>query len=158
MPPPGGFYHHRQMETQMRLQVDAFFGDLVKTNGPIRHIIDSDHTFLNENLAKHYGIQKELKGGTQKVDGASAFHRGGVLRMGAVLTATSAPLRTSPVKRGVWAAGHWNLELSRKLDTGHDDDVVFDVRKRFSFAIAVFDDSGADHSKATRSLTLVFQR
>jgi hypothetical protein len=54
--------------------------------------------------------------------------------------------------------GRWTVMLHRKLDTGRDDDVVFDVRKRFSFAIAVFDDSGADHSKATRSLTLVFKR
>jgi hypothetical protein len=36
------------------------------------------------------------------VEGAGAFHRGGLLRLGAVLTATSAPLRTSPVKRGDW--------------------------------------------------------
>ena len=37
-----------------------------------------------------------------KVDGAGAFNRGGALRLGSVLTATSAPLRTSPVKRGDW--------------------------------------------------------
>jgi hypothetical protein len=37
-----------------------------------------------------------------KVDGANAFNRGGALRLGAVLTTTSAPLRTSPVKRGDW--------------------------------------------------------
>ena len=36
------------------------------------------------------------------VDGASAFNRGGALRLGSVLTTTSAPLRTSPVKRGDW--------------------------------------------------------
>ena len=41
------------------------------------------------------------------------------------------------------ADGRWTVMLHRKLDTGQDDDVVFDVRKRFSFAIAVFDDSGA---------------
>jgi hypothetical protein len=48
--------------------------------------------------------------------------------------------------------------LHRKFNTGQEDDVVFDVRKRFSFAMAVFDDSGADHSKATRSLVLDFKR
>ena len=37
-----------------------------------------------------------------KVDGAGAFNRGGALRLGSVLTTTSAPLRTSPVKRGDW--------------------------------------------------------
>jgi hypothetical protein len=54
--------------------------------------------------------------------------------------------------------GRWTVMLHRKLNTGQEDDVVFDVRKRFSFAMAVFDDSGADHSKATRSLALDFKR
>ncbi len=56
------------------------------------------------------------------------------------------------------ADGRWKLLLRRKLVTGHEDDVVFDPRRRYSFAIAVFDDSGADHSKTTRSLVLVFGR
>jgi len=56
------------------------------------------------------------------------------------------------------ADGRWTVMLHRKFNTGQEDDVVFDVRKRFSFAIAVFDDTGADHSKATRSLVLDFKR
>lgn len=54
--------------------------------------------------------------------------------------------------------GRWTVMLHRQLNTGQEDDLTFDVRKRFSFAIAVFDDSGADHSKATRSLSLSFKR
>ena len=57
-----------------------------------------------------------------------------------------------------YANGAWNVILYRQLDTGHDDDVVFNPRKRYSFAMAVFDDSGADHSKATKPLILVFRR
>jgi hypothetical protein len=53
---------------------------------------------------------------------------------------------------------HWQVMLSRKLNTGHEDDVVFNPMKRYSFAMAVFDDSGADHSKATKALLLVFNR
>jgi len=56
------------------------------------------------------------------------------------------------------ADGRWTVMLHRQLNTGQEDDLAFDVRKRFSFAIAVFDDSGADHSKATRSLSLSFKR
>jgi hypothetical protein len=56
------------------------------------------------------------------------------------------------------ADGRWTVMLHRKFNTGQEDDVVFDVRKRFSFAIAVFDDTGGDHSKATRSLSLNFKR
>lgn len=55
------------------------------------------------------------------------------------------------------AEGRWTLMLHRALRTGHDDDVTFDTRKRYSFAMAVFNDSGADHSKATRSMVLEFK-
>jgi hypothetical protein len=46
--------------------------------------------------------------------------------------------------------------LYRKLNTGHEDDVVFNPKKRHSFALAVFDDSGSEHSKATEPMTLTF--
>ena len=52
----------------------------------------------------------------------------------------------------------WTLMLHRKMNTGHDDDIAFDPHKRYSFAMAVFDDSGSDHSKATKALTLAFSR
>jgi hypothetical protein len=55
-----------------------------------------------------------------------------------------------------YSDGGWILMLYRKLDTGHEDDVTFNPKKRYSFAMAVFDDSGADHSKATKPLLLVF--
>ena len=54
--------------------------------------------------------------------------------------------------------GGWTVMLSRQLETGHEDDVVLDPKRRYSFAMAVFDDSGADHSKATQPLTLEFGR
>ncbi len=54
--------------------------------------------------------------------------------------------------------GGWTVMLYRKLNTGHDDDVAFDPRKHYSFAMAVFDDSGSDHSKATKPMTLKFSR
>jgi hypothetical protein len=52
----------------------------------------------------------------------------------------------------------WTVMLWRRLDTGHEDDVTFDPKKRFIFAIALFDDSGDDHSKATEPLILKFKR
>ncbi len=82
----------------------SFFDYLVRKDRPVGEILTADYTFLNKPLAKHYGVTKEIKsaGEPELVEGANAFHRGGILRMGAVLTATSAPLRTSPVKRGDW--------------------------------------------------------
>lgn len=56
------------------------------------------------------------------------------------------------------ADGGWMVMLSRKLNTGHEDDVIFNPKKRYSFALAVFDDSGSDHSKATEPMTLIFSR
>ncbi len=57
-----------------------------------------------------------------------------------------------------YADGSWTVMLKRKLDTGHEDDVVFNPKKNYSFAMAVFDDSGADHSKATQPMILKFSR
>jgi Protein of unknown function (DUF1588)/Protein of unknown function (DUF1585) len=70
----------------------------------VKEILYADYTFLNAPLAKFYGIDKDVKSADKvvMVEGASAFNRGGALRLGSVLTTTSAPLRTSPVKRGDW--------------------------------------------------------
>jgi hypothetical protein len=71
----------------------------------VKEILHADYTFLNPALAKFYGVDAKLSSPTgemEKVEGASAFDRGGALRLGSVLTTTSAPLRTSPVKRGDW--------------------------------------------------------
>lgn len=54
--------------------------------------------------------------------------------------------------------GGWTVMLYRNLNTGHDDDVVFNPMKNYSFALAVFDNSGSDHSKATEPMTLKFSR
>ena len=55
-------------------------------------------------------------------------------------------------------SAHWTVMAYRKLNTGHDDDVVFNPMKRYSFAMAVFDNSGSDHSKATKPLILTFSK
>src|SRR5690349_21769966 len=71
---------------------------------PVHDILFADYGFVNWELAVHYGIATKglATNGLTRVEGLARFHRGGLLRMGAVLTATSAPLRTSAVKRGDW--------------------------------------------------------
>ncbi len=64
-------------------------------------LIDSDYTFLNEELAKHYGIEG-VEGKEMRKVMLPDRRRGGVLSMGSVLSTTSMPLRTSPVLRGKW--------------------------------------------------------
>ena len=64
-------------------------------------MLDSDYTFLNEELAQHYGISG-VSGQHLRPVALTDRRRGGVLGMGGILAATSLPLRTSPVKRGKW--------------------------------------------------------
>jgi hypothetical protein len=82
----------------------SFFEYIIRNDRPAREILSADYTFMNKTLAAYYGVKKDVKStdAAEKVDGADAFERGGTLRLGAVLTTTSAPLRTSPVKRGDW--------------------------------------------------------
>jgi hypothetical protein len=64
--------------------------------------LDADYTFLNERLAAHYGI-KGIKGAEfRRVPLSGESHRGGLLTQASILTVTSNPTRTSPVKRGKW--------------------------------------------------------
>jgi len=57
-----------------------------------------------------------------------------------------------------YADGEWSLMLYRKLDTENDDDVAFNTRKKYSFAMALFDDSGDENSYDSEALTLQFSR
>jgi hypothetical protein len=114
-----GFYHFDQyrgvdtgrfpeftdeVRTAMYDEAISTFEYLVRQERPVREILHADYTFLNKPLAKFYGLDANVASADKvvKVDGANALNRGGALRLGAVLTTTSAPLRTSPVKRGDW--------------------------------------------------------
>ena len=78
-----------------------FFTKLIREDRPVSDILTGDYTYLNERLAKHYGIP-DIKGDEFRQVKVAAFHRGGLVGMGSVLTKTSRPLRTSPVVRGNW--------------------------------------------------------
>jgi mono/diheme cytochrome c family protein len=114
-----GFYHFDQfrgvdtgrfpeftdeVRSSMYDEAVSFFEHLIRKDRPVREMLTADYDFLNKPLAKYYGVNKEIKstGPVELVENANTFQRGGVLRLGAMLTTTSAPLRTSPVKRGDW--------------------------------------------------------
>jgi hypothetical protein len=81
----------------------SFFEHIVRADRPVDEILFADYTFLDRELAAFYGVEAPGLGARPiKVQGVSRFHRGGLLGLGAILTVTSAPLRTSPVKRGDW--------------------------------------------------------
>src|SRR5262249_16843287 len=80
----------------------SFFEYIIRKDRPVREILTADYDFLNKPLAKYYGVNREIKstGPVELVDGANAFQRGGLLRLGAMLTPTSAPLHTRRVNGG----------------------------------------------------------
>ncbi len=85
----------------MRDEAIHLFHDVVSNNRSLITLIDSDHTFMNERLAAHYGV-KDVKGPAMRRVKLADRSRGGVLGLAAVHTVTSYPLRTSPVLRGKW--------------------------------------------------------
>ncbi|MCI0357725.1 MAG: DUF1592 domain-containing protein [Planctomycetaceae bacterium] len=92
------------LKSAMYGEAVSFFEHIVRDDRPVAEILFADYAFLNAPLARHYGIDAtELPDGQHvRVADVAGEHRGGLLGMAAVLTATSAPLRTSAVKRGDW--------------------------------------------------------
>lgn len=79
----------------------TFFAHLIREDRPVREIINADYTFLNERLAKFYGVP-DVTGEQFKKVSVTAQNRGGLLGMGSMLIKTSRSHRTSPVLRGNW--------------------------------------------------------
>ena len=81
-----------------------FFTDFFQNDGSVLGILDADHTFLNEPLAKHYGIPGVTGEQWRRVEGIRKFARGGILGHAATLAKQSGASRTSPILRGNWVA------------------------------------------------------
>jgi mono/diheme cytochrome c family protein len=90
-----------KMRNAMLRETELFFENLIKEDRPILDLLNSDYTFVNERLAKLYGL-KDIKGEDFRKVSLAGTHRGGVMTMASVLTLTAMPTRTSPVKRGVF--------------------------------------------------------
>lgn len=95
-------YYQDDLETAMRKETHLFFDHVLHNNQSILDFIDSEYTFLNPELARHYGISGVSQDVFQKVSLGSDGHRGGLLGHGSILTATSNGVETQPVVRGVW--------------------------------------------------------
>ncbi len=91
-----------ELRADMVQEAVLFFEDVLRNDGSVLAFIDSRDSFLNERLAKFYGIAGVSGAQFRKVALPESSARGGVLTMGAVLTLTSNPMRTSPVKRGLF--------------------------------------------------------
>ena len=79
-----------------------FFEDMFRRDGSILGLLNADHTFLNESLAKHYGIDGVSGADWRRVDEIQSKGRGGILGMATLLASQSGASRTSPILRGNW--------------------------------------------------------
>lgn len=107
-----------RLRSSMLEETKRFFASVMREDRSILDLLATDYTFLNEQLARHYGIidtqgtragQKPVRPGGQPIRGddfvrvaLADSERGGLLTQASVLTVTSNPTRTSPVKRGRW--------------------------------------------------------
>jgi len=89
------------LRAAMQKETEMFFETVMREDRSILDFLNGDWTFVNERLAQHYGM-RGVKGDEFRRVSLKGTHRGGVLTQGSVLTLTSNPTRTSPVKRGKW--------------------------------------------------------
>ena len=83
-------------------ETELFIRETLRTDSSILDLLSADYTFVNERLARHYGVEGIYGSRFRKVELRDNTQRGGLLTHGALLTVTSYPGRTSPVLRGKW--------------------------------------------------------
>jgi hypothetical protein len=91
-----------ELRAAMRLETEMLFADLTREPRSVLTLLDADYTYLNERLAAHYGVEGVRGSQMRRVTWPADSPRRGVLGHASILTATSAPNRTSPVVRGQW--------------------------------------------------------
>ena len=94
-------YFDETLAQAMHRETELFFAHMVEEDRPLIELLTADYTFVNERLARHYGMPGITGNDFQRVQYADDTRRG-LLGQGSVLTLTSHPDRTSPVLRGKW--------------------------------------------------------
>jgi hypothetical protein len=85
-----------------RQETELFVESVIRDDRSVLDLLRADYTFLNDRLAKHYGVPHVYGSRFRRIDLGPGRQRGGLLRQGSVLTVTSYATRTSPVVRGKW--------------------------------------------------------
>jgi hypothetical protein len=85
-----------------RTETELFFASTLREDRSVHDLINANYTFVNERLARHYGIPGIYGSRFRRVEFPDHDRRGGLLAEGALLATTSYPDRTSPVLRGKW--------------------------------------------------------
>lgn len=92
----------QNLRDAFRKETELLFADMLHQDQPVTFLLDPPWTWLNERLARHYGIPHVQGDKFRRVTMAADHHRGGILRHGSILSVTSYATRTSPVLRGKW--------------------------------------------------------
>ena len=96
------FHFDDNLRQAFETETALFFGSIIRENRNVLDLLDADYTFLNERLAKHYGIPGVHGERFRRVSLPPDSVRRGLLGQGSILTGTSRANRTSPVIRGKW--------------------------------------------------------
>jgi len=90
------------LRQSMRKETELFFANMIREDRSVLDFLDADYTFLNERLARFYGVAGVTGPEFRKVDMSGTQRGGGLLAQSSVLTVSSYATRTSPVLRGKW--------------------------------------------------------
>ena len=86
----------------LRRETELFFDSIIREDRSVLDLLSADYTFVNERLARHYGISNIYGSHFRRIALPSGSQRGGLLGQGSILAVTSYATRTSPVVRGKW--------------------------------------------------------
>ena len=90
------------LRRDLRRETELFIGSTLRDDRSVIDLVAANYTFVNERVAKHYGIPNVYGTQFRRVTFAPGQPRGGLLGQGSILTVSSHPTRTSPVLRGKW--------------------------------------------------------
>ena len=90
------------LRQSFRRETEMLFGTIVREDRSLIDLLDADYTFVDERLARHYGIPNVHGSYFRRVPLPADSPRRGLLGQGSMLTVTSVATRTSPVSRGKW--------------------------------------------------------
>ena len=100
---PNRYPHYDEtLLESFKQETELFVAENLRGDRSVTELLDADYTYVNERLARHYGIPGVYGSRLRRVPLADSSQRGGLLAQGALLATTSYPDRTSPVLRGKW--------------------------------------------------------